>query len=103
MDNALRYSPAGSPVALRAGRDGNRVVMSVRDRGPGIPPGDRARIFEKFYRGSRAGQTRGTGMGLSIAREIARAHQGDLWLASSSPEGSEFCLSIPVMPDKVAK
>ncbi|HUI41809.1 MAG TPA: ATP-binding protein [Terriglobia bacterium] len=102
MDNALRYSPPGSPVFLRARRDGNRVVIDIRDRGSGIPAAERPRVFEKFHRGSNAGQTRGTGMGLSIAREIARAHRGDVWLEKSSPEGSEFCLSIPVTPEKAA-
>ena len=96
LDNALRYSPAGSPVVVRARHDGDRVVISVRDRGRGIPPAERSRVFEKFFRGSSARQTRGTGMGLTIAQEIARAHGGEVRLERSGPEGSEFALSLPL-------
>jgi len=96
LDNALRYSPAGSPVVVRARHDGDRVVISVCDRGRGIPPAERSRVFEKFFRGSSARQTRGTGMGLTIAQEIARAHGGEVRLERSGPEGSEFVLSLPL-------
>jgi signal transduction histidine kinase len=57
-------------------------------------------VFEKYYRGSTGSATRGTGLGLAIAREIVRAHGGEVWLEASSPEGSEFCLSLPVAPQE---
>ena len=96
LDNALRYSAPGSPIVVRAWRNAARVVIAVRDHGPGIPDSERERVFDKFYRASNVGIARGTGMGLAIAREIARAHGGEVWLENSSPEGSEFCLSLPV-------
>lgn len=95
MDNALRYSPRGSPVAIQATRREDRIVIRITDRGPGIPLAERSRVFDKFYRGSNAGGTLGTGMGLAIAREIARAHGGEAWLDKTSSAGSEFCLSLP--------
>jgi two-component system sensor histidine kinase KdpD len=97
LDNALKYSPSASPVSITARRDGNNILICVRDEGPGIPERDQARIFEKFYRGrnARSGVT-GTGMGLAIAREILRAHGGDVALKSSLGHGSEFSMSLPV-------
>lgn len=98
LDNALRYSAPGSPIVIRAWRDDERVIIGIGDQGPGIPEAERDRIFDKLYRGSNVGVTRGTGMGLAIAREIARAHGGEVWLENSSHEGSEFRLSLPLKP-----
>jgi two-component system, OmpR family, sensor histidine kinase KdpD len=102
IDNALRYSPAGSELRICAGRKGDRVLISIRDQGPGIAPDEQPRIFDKFYRGSNAGRTRGTGMGLAIAREIAHAHGGEVWLEQSSAQGSEFCMSLPFAAQETA-
>jgi len=77
---------------------GDNVVIGVRDHGPGIAHEERTRVFDKYYRGSTGSAARGTGLGLAIAREIARAHGGEVWLEASSPEGSEFCLSLPFAP-----
>lgn len=101
LDNALRYSAPGSPIVIRVWRDDERVIIGVGDHGPGIPGAERDRIFDKLYRGSNVGVTRGTGMGLAIAREIARAHGGEVWLENSSHEGSEFRLSLPLKPIEV--
>ena len=98
LDNAVRYSPPATPLIVRAGRTPDGVVIRIRDRGPGIGPEEQARVFEKYYRGSTASVVRGTGLGLAIAREIARVHGGDVWLETSSPQGSEFCLLLPVAP-----
>jgi len=97
LDNALKHTPTACPVTIMARRDENNILISVRDEGPGIPERDQARIFEKFYRGrnTRSGVT-GTGMGLAIAREILRAHGGDISLKSSMGHGSEFLMSLPV-------
>jgi two-component system sensor histidine kinase KdpD len=102
VDNALRYSAPKFPVWIGARRDGSTIVVSIRDRGPGIPSGEQSRIFEKFYRGSNARRTRGTGMGLAIAREIARAHGGDVRLERTGAEGSEFSLIIPLAESEVS-
>jgi two-component system sensor histidine kinase SenX3 len=96
LDNALKYSPPGSPIRITADQEDQRVVIRVHDKGPGIPERDRDRIFDKFYRRSAVkGRVPGTGLGLYIAREILRTHGGDVWIESEG-EGSEFCAAVPV-------
>jgi two-component system sensor histidine kinase KdpD len=74
-------------------------VIHVTDQGSGIAPAEQSRIFDKFYRGSKGQQLKGTGMGLAIAREILRAHGGEIWVTSKPGEGSEFSFSLPVAPE----
>ena len=96
LDNAVKYSPPTSPLAISAERTAGGVTLSVCDQGPGIPEQQRLRIFEKFYRGPDARhRVTGTGMGLAIALEIARAHGGNIWVESQPAQGSKFCLSVP--------
>jgi signal transduction histidine kinase len=96
IDNALKYSPPASPIDVVADLEGDRVVIRVRDRGPGIPERERERIFDKFYRPLAVRErVPGTGLGLYIAREILRTHGGDLWIESEPGEGSEFCAGLP--------
>jgi heavy metal sensor kinase len=96
IDNAIKYTPAGGEVAvtLEPSAEGAAVVR-VRDTGPGIPDGDLPHIFERFYRGDPSRSQPGAGLGLSLARAVARAHGGDITVASS-PAGSTFTLRIPV-------
>jgi PAS domain S-box-containing protein len=94
LSNALKYG-RGSPVSLRVAREGGRAVAEVRDRGPGIPPEDRERIFQDFVRlGDAPGQ--GTGLGLPIARRLAELLGGSLELASEVGSGSTFRLTLPL-------
>lgn len=103
IDNAMKYSEPGSPVVCRAERVDDRVLLRVIDRGPGIPERDRERIFEKYYRRSAVrSRLPGTGLGLYIAREIARIHGGDLWVEPGSPDGSVFCLALPASVEEGA-
>ncbi len=96
IDNALKYSPPPSPILLSAGAEPGRVVIRIIDQGPGIPERDRERIFEKFYRrASVREKVPGSGLGLHIAREIIRAHGGDLWVEEGPSGGSHFCLALP--------
>ena len=96
VDNALKYSPAGSPVSLAAEAKDGRVIVSVSDRGPGIPEAEQSRIFEKFYRAEASRhQIPGAGLGLVIAREIIHAHGGEIWVDSKPGEGSTFQFSLP--------
>lgn len=97
VDNALRYSRPKSPIGVRAALDEKGIVIVVQDRGPGIPESDLPNVFERYYRGSNIRfRLAGTGMGLALARQIVRAHGGDIQIASSSEEGSEFVISLPV-------
>jgi len=103
IDNALKYSPPESPVEILARRAGDRVVLAVRDRGPGIAPAWRDRVFEVFQRGvepNPAGmaesERRGAGVGLAVCRAIARAHAGELRLRPRGHGGSSFECSIPI-------
>ncbi len=96
LDNAVKYSPPGSPLSVMARRSESTLIIAVRDRGPGIPERNLARIFEKFYRGPGADRKAiGTGMGLAITRDILRAHDGDVSVKSSPGQGSEFTLTLP--------
>ncbi len=100
VDNALKYSPADSPVELHASRTDEHCVLSVRDRGPGIAPAWHEKVFEVFQRGDTgpgpgpAG--RGAGVGLAVCRAIARAHQGELVLRARGDGGSLFEFHLPL-------
>jgi two-component system sensor histidine kinase KdpD len=97
IDNALKYSPPASPIDVTAGIEKDRMVIRVRDRGPGIPERERERVFDKFYRRLTSKvHVPGTGLGLHICREIIRAHHGDVWVEGAPASGSQFCISLPV-------
>jgi K+-sensing histidine kinase KdpD len=100
--NALKYSSPESPIRIQARSEGNQVIISVRDQGPGITEKELRHIFEKFYRvGERTDGVPGTGMGLHIAREIVKAHGGEISVKSTVGEGSEFFLSLPCAQEDV--
>jgi two-component system sensor histidine kinase KdpD len=97
IENALKYSPEVSAVTVSAERKGAKIVIGVADRGPGIDEEERARIFDKFFRGHRHRfETKGTGMGLAIAKGIMEAHGEKIWVESEPEEGSVFYFSLPV-------
>lgn len=102
LDNAFKYSPAGSTVRLAAGAEGGELLIEVADRGPGIPAGHLERIFERFYRVDRARsrETGGTGLGLAIVRHIALLHRGRAEAESHAGEGSVFRLRLPLEPPR---
>ncbi len=92
--NAVRHTPGGGLIELRARRDGERLFLAVRDNGEGIARRDRARVFEPFVQvGKRAG---GSGLGLAMCRELVQQHGGDLRLASHPGHGSTFTVVLPV-------
>jgi signal transduction histidine kinase len=100
IDNALKYSPEGSPISISAGRRDGKIVIGVADRGPGIEEEERSRIFEKFFRGKRERfDTPGSGMGLAIAKGIVEAHGERIWVESEPGGGSAFYFSLPVSGD----
>jgi heavy metal sensor kinase len=99
LDNAITFSPAGGTVTVvtAGGGEGHDAIVQVLDEGPGIPPEDRERVFERFHRldPSRTRATGGTGIGLSIVREIARAHDGRVWAEPGPHGGSRFTIAVP--------
>jgi two-component system sensor histidine kinase KdpD len=96
LDNACKYSDAGSVIALRAERTNSEVLLSVQSFGPVIPLQDRERIFDRYFRSSAATErAAGTGIGLSIAKRAALAHGGSVWVSSDEREGTTFYAAIP--------
>lgn len=99
LENAVRHSPSGAPVRVILRDDPPFVTVRVRDQGPGVPPTERARVFEPFTRveAEPAVDDPGAGLGLAIVREIARAHGGDVSLEPADPErrGATFTVRLP--------
>ena len=98
MSNAIKYTPDGGTIVLSAGAGDGMVWAQVDDNGIGIPPSDRDRIFERFYRvdKARSRQSGGTGLGLSIAREIVELHRGRLYLVDRDGPGVSIRMELPV-------
>jgi two-component system sensor histidine kinase KdpD len=95
LENAIKYTPPGSPIDLSAWVEGQDVVVEVADRGPGLPPGKEERIFDKFYRvdPTDAGSF---GLGLTICRAIVEAHGGRIWAAKRAGGGAVFRFTLPL-------
>jgi two-component system sensor histidine kinase KdpD len=97
LENATRYS-AGEPVTIRAVPVGDRAIIRVMDRGPGIPRAERERIFEPFYQSPAAPEKHaGSGLGLAIARGFVEANGGRMWVESAPGQGSTFVVELPAM------
>ncbi|HVH63587.1 MAG TPA: ATP-binding protein, partial [Candidatus Dormibacteraeota bacterium] len=96
IDNAIKYSPEGGDVSVELSIAGGLALVSVRDVGIGIAPEDMDRLFIRFNRIAPDADVPGTGLGLYLARELARLHGGDLVAVSKLGEGSEFTLSLPL-------
>ena len=96
VSNSIKYPPDGGHITISAGRTEDRVWMVVDDDGIGIPPEDRSRIFERFYRVDKARQSGGTGLGLSIAKEIVNRHQGLLELQDKDGPGLALRLELKI-------
>jgi heavy metal sensor kinase len=98
VDNAIKYSPEATRVLVRVGSDSDGAWVEVMDEGPGIPPEDRDRIFERFYRidASRSRGMGGTGLGLSLVKGIAEAHAGHVELETEKGRGSVFRIVLPL-------
>ena len=101
IENAVRHSPEGRRVSVRCHPEPTHVVLHVRDEGPGVPAAEREQIFEAFYRGTRerGANDGGTGLGLTIAREIASAYGGELHVDPSEGPGASFSLTLLRAPE----
>jgi two-component system sensor histidine kinase KdpD len=95
VENALRHSPEGEPVILRVSEEGDELVFTVLDRGPGVAEGERERIFEPFYQASPGNGRQGTGLGLAIAKSVAEAQGGKVVYRPRPGGGSAFELRLP--------
>lgn len=104
VGNAIKYTPAGGEVTVRAREDGPNFVVDVADNGIGIKGEESELIFEKFYRAKdkRIAGITGSGLGLALAREVVRLHGGDITVRSQVDKGSTFTLSIPSLPPRAA-
>jgi len=96
VDNALKYSPDGTPVEIRADFFQHKAQVRIRDYGAGIPKEDLKRIFEKFYRVERSQNVPGTGLGLCISKNIIEAHSGKISVESAPAKGSTFIVELPL-------
>jgi PAS domain S-box-containing protein len=94
LDNAVKYSPAGTPIDVEVTSSADAIRIAVRDRGPGVGPGERTRIFEPFHRSPSTGVP-GVGLGLHIAKQIVELHGGTLTVEAPADGGSRFVVTIP--------
>jgi signal transduction histidine kinase len=95
LDNAVQHSPRDAPVVVSAERRGHTVEIRVADRGSGISPEDRDRVFERFARGADTGRRRGFGLGLALVRDVANRYDGSVEIETTSPAGTTFLLTLP--------
>jgi two-component system sensor histidine kinase KdpD len=96
LQNAAKYTPPGAEITLDARVEGEFVVVSVRDNGPGLPPGMEQKLFDKFTRGTFESPTPGVGLGLAICRSIIEAHGGQISACNREPHGACFRFTLPV-------
>lgn len=105
LENAYKYAPSGSPIQVEAHSNGQEVLMSIADRGPGIPGGEHEKIFQRFYRLEREQRThtKGSGLGLAICKGIVEAHGGRLWVEDREGGGCIFSVALcPPEPGPVS-
>ncbi len=96
IGNAIKYTPPGGEVQVRVRAEDGQIILQVTDNGPGIPPADQPRIFEKFFRGENVpDDVPGSGLGLSIVKSIVDNHQGRIWVESTLGQGSTFFVVLP--------
>jgi signal transduction histidine kinase len=104
ISNALKFTPAGGRVDVRAEQSGDVVRIEVADTGMGIPEGEQERLFERFYRTSQAQERAvpGAGLGLAIAKAIVEAHGGEISCTSAAGAGTTFAIELPLVASAVA-
>jgi signal transduction histidine kinase len=98
LDNALKFTPSGGKVSVRAGLEDQKIWIAVKDTGVGISPEELPYVFQQFYSGmeSRPPEKRGMGLGLTLCREIVQAHQGEIRVESTLGQGTRFTFTLPI-------
>jgi two-component system sensor histidine kinase KdpD len=100
VENAVRYTPAGSPLDISVERQGQEVLLQVADRGPGIPKQDLERVFDKFYRVKQktlgTSYPMGTGLGLAVCKGLVEANGGRIWAEARQGGGVVFKITLPL-------
>lgn len=94
LDNAVKFTPQGGQVRMTARREGKTICISIQDTGPGIPPEDLPRIWDRLFRGDRSRSEKGLGLGLSLVKGIIAAHHGEIHVESSPGEGALFTVVL---------
>ena len=97
VENAIKYSPAGTPIELRLSSDAEAVVLHVIDHGPGVPAEERRKIFERFRRGSTTGEVSGHGIGLAVVKTLMERMGGSVAVADAPAGGADFQLRLPAL------
>ena len=98
LTNAHKYGPADGAITLEAKADADRVVVVVRDEGPGVSEGDLERLFQPYFRSANtAEQASGLGLGLSVCKTLVEIHGGEIWAKRMAPKGMEFGFALPAM------
>jgi two-component system sensor histidine kinase KdpD len=98
LENAAKYTPPGTTITISAAARGKNISLVVADNGPGFPPGDPERLFEKFQRGRSESNIVGVGLGLAICRAAARLHGGDIHAMDNAGGGARFEVTLPIEP-----
>jgi len=99
LDNAIKYSPEGTQIVVSAVRQGTEILVSVSDRGKGIPSTELERVFQRLYRVKceQTQDSKGVGLGLAICRGLVEAHGGRIWIASDEGRGSTVFFTLPIL------
>jgi two-component system sensor histidine kinase KdpD len=96
LDNASKYTPAGTQIVIRAQQLSRQIEVSIEDDGPGLAVADPEVLFEKFQRGAQEGAVGGIGLGLAICRTILALHKGRIWAENRAPHGAAFRFTLPL-------
>jgi len=97
VGNAIKYTQPEGAVRVSMSMQGDQIILKVDDTGPGIPPDEQGRVFEKFYRATNTVDgVQGSGLGLAIVKSIVDSHQGRVWVESTMGKGSSFIVLLPV-------
>ncbi len=99
IENAVHYTPSDSSIDVSVHTEEDQLVISVADRGPGIPPSDLEHVFDKFYRvsGRTSERPTGSGLGLAVSRGLIEAHGGRIWVENREGGGAVFRFTLPLM------